>query len=58
MIKLAMALGLCALLAACGAEGDPLRPKARVGLGVGTNGASSSIGLGIENSNLSLGLSL
>ena len=31
-------LGVCGLLAACGAEGDPLQPNVGLGLGIGPGG--------------------
>ena len=37
MKRLAMA-GAVALLAGCGAEGDPLQPQAGLGIGIGPNG--------------------
>lgn len=51
-------IGLLAVLAGCGAEGDPLRPTANLGVSVGPNGVSQSVGVGASNSNMSLSLGL
>lgn len=44
-------------LTACGADGEPLRPYANVGLNVGTGGVSTSTNLGASNGSVSLGAS-
>ena len=47
------AVGLIGLLAACGAEGDPLRPTANLGVNFGPSGVSQSVAIGASNSNVS-----
>ncbi len=46
-------LGFLGFLAACGAEGDPLRPTANLGVSVGSGGVSQSVTVGAQNSNSS-----
>ena len=43
------ALGLIAALASCGAQSDPIRPTADVGVSIGTNGVSTSANVGATN---------
>jgi len=56
MRKLAL-LGFLAL-AACGADGPPLRPNGSVGLGVSDGGVSVGGAVGASNGTLSLGIGL
>ena len=57
MSKVFVVLALIAV-AACGADGDPLRPTAGIGIGVGTNGVTTSAQVGAQNSNVSIGIGL
>lgn len=41
-MKRLLALGSFALLVGCGADGAPIRPEARVGVSLGSEGVSSS----------------
>jgi len=50
-MKIVIALGLLGLLAACGAEGDPLRPTANLGVSLGADGVSQSVEVGASNAN-------
>jgi hypothetical protein len=51
-------LGLL-VLAACGADGPPLRPSAGVGIGVGSNGDVDVGGrFGVTDGTLSVGIGL
>lgn len=45
-------------LAACGADGAPVRPTGSVGVGLGTEGAFGTGSLGVTDGTFSLGLSL
>jgi hypothetical protein len=45
-------------LAACGADGAPVRPTGSVGVGLGSEGVSSTVGVGVTDGTFSLGLSL
>lgn len=47
-----------AALVACGADGDPLRPTAGIGIGIGTGGLTTSAQVGAQNSNVSIGIGL
>ena len=51
-------IGFVALLAACGADGDPLRPTANLGVHFGSDGVSQSVGVGAANSNFSIGVNM
>ncbi len=58
-MRLALLLAsLGTLLAACGADGAPVRPTGSVGVGVGSDGAFGTAGLGVTGGTFSLGLSL
>jgi len=48
------ALGLIAALASCGAQSDPIRPTADVGVSIGANGVSTSANLGATNGPVSV----
>ena len=49
---------LCAGLAACGADGEPVQPTVATSVTVGTNGVSTSTGVAVRKGPLTLGLSL
>lgn len=57
-MKTLLVIGVVGLLAACGAEGDPLRLRANLGVNIGTNGVSQSVAVGASNSNVNLSLGL
>lgn len=50
-------LAACALLAlaACGADGEPVRPSANTSIGVGTNGVSVNSGVTVRKGPFSVG---
>ena len=50
------AIGLIGVLAGCGAEGDPVRPTAKLGLGIGLGGITPKISLGAKGSPVGIGL--
>ena len=54
------AIGILArlALAACGADGAPLRPSASVGVGVGSDGVDLGGSFGVTNGAVSLGVGL
>ena len=54
------AISLLALLAlaACGADGAPLRPSASVGVGVGSDGMDVGGSFGVTDGTVSLGIGL
>ena len=43
-------------LAACGADGDPVRPSASVGVGFGSGDADVGAAVGLSSGNVSLGV--
>lgn len=55
MKRIAMILSLAAL-AACGAEGDPLRPTAGLGVGIGPGGISLRPKVGVTDGTTSVGV--
>ncbi len=57
-MKTLLMIGLIGFLAACGAEGDPLRPTANLGVNIGSNGMSQSVAIGASNSNVNVSLGL
>jgi hypothetical protein len=56
-MRIAAFLGLLAL-AACGADGPPLRPSASVGLGVGSEGVDLGGSFGLTDGTVSVGIGL
>ena len=50
---------ICLLgVAACGADGEPVKPDASVGVGVGSSGVNSSATVGISRGPARVGISL
>ena len=49
---------IVAALAACGADGPPMRPTANMGLSVGTNGVSTGASIGASNGIFSMGVGI
>ena len=45
-----------AVLAGCGANGDPLRPTASTNLSIGTNGVSAGTNVAVTNGLISVGI--
>jgi len=46
------------VLAACGADGDPLKPTVGAGVSIGTGGVSTNASVGVTNGIVDLGLKL
>lgn len=55
MKRIAMIMALVAL-AACGAEGDPLRPTAGLGIGIGPGGISVRPNVGVTDGTSRVGV--
>ncbi|THH36049.1 hypothetical protein E4Z66_13370 [Aliishimia ponticola] len=57
MTRLALALATVSLIAACGADGDPVKPTANLNVGVSTGGVHAGGSVGVRKGpwNLSLG---
>ena len=53
-----LALAVLSLLAACGADGPPIRPTANIGAAIGPDGITPYASAGVTNGFLSLGLNL
>ncbi len=45
-------------LAGCGADGEPMRPNASVGVSVGSNGTNTNATVGASNGTFSVGIGL
>lgn len=45
-MKWIVTLGLLAALCACGVDGEPIQPTARVNIGIGANGISPNVSVG------------
>ncbi|MBU2994183.1 hypothetical protein Q4555_07600 [Octadecabacter sp. 1_MG-2023] len=45
-------------LAACGADGEPVRPTANAGVSIGPNGITPNASIGATNGTFNVGLSL
>ena len=56
-MRILAVLGLLAL-AACGADGPPMRPSASLGVGVGSEGVAFGGAFGASNGTVSVGLGL
>ncbi|MEM8979415.1 MAG: hypothetical protein AAGD04_08015 [Pseudomonadota bacterium] len=52
------ALAIMGLLAACGADGAPVRPSANVSIGVGPNGVTVTPRATVRKGNVSVGVGL
>ncbi len=46
------------LAAACGADGEPLRPVANAGITIGTGGVSTAASVGVDAGNVSVRVGL
>ncbi|UZD90171.1 hypothetical protein [Cognatishimia activa] len=57
-MKIIAALTAVLFLASCGVDGEPIRPSAGIGIGIGPNGLSTSAKVGASKGNVSVGVSL
>ena len=57
-MKFITALTAVLFLASCGVDGAPIKPSAGIGIGIGTNGISTSAKVGASKGNVSVGVSL
>lgn len=57
-MKRLFAVVMMAGLAGCGADGEPIRPKAQANVGVGSNGVTGSVGTTLTRGNVSFGLGI
>ena len=58
MIRISAALAMLTLLAACGADGDPIRPSLNSTLSVTPSGVSLGTSLGVSKGPVSLAVAL
>lgn len=57
-MKIGAVLIAALFLASCGVDGEPIRPSGSIGIGIGTNGVSTSAKVGASKGNVSVGVSL
>jgi len=57
-MRVLVAMGLIAVLASCGAQSEPIRPNAKLGLNIDSNGVTPSASVGARSGPLSIGLDL
>jgi hypothetical protein len=57
MKKVVLMIALAAL-AACGADGEPMKPNANLGLSIGSGGVTPSAGVGASNGTFSVGVGM
>ncbi|MEL6609453.1 MAG: hypothetical protein AAFO93_11145 [Pseudomonadota bacterium] len=57
-IRLVIGLAVAALLASCGADGEPIRPSANVGVSLGSGGLSTSASVGASQGPVSIRVGL
>ncbi|CUH67511.1 MAG: hypothetical protein VX083_13010 [Pseudomonadota bacterium] len=57
MKPLLLTLGLLSL-AACGIDGEPVKPTAGASVNIGTNGITTSAGVGVRKGPISIGIGL
>jgi hypothetical protein len=58
MIRLISAFALGALLAACGADGEPIQPTANLGVGVSSSGVSAGASVGVRRGPVAINVSV
>lgn len=57
-VRCIAALGLCALMAACGADGEPVKPTANLDLGVSSSGVSAGASVGMRQGPVAINVSI
>lgn len=58
MIRAGFFGSILVMLAACGVDGEPVRPTLAANVGVGAGGISTNVGLGVNKGPLSVFLGL
>lgn len=58
MTRILMCLGIAALLAACGADGEPVRPSLNAGLGISGSGVHVGGAIGVRKGPVSVSVGL
>ena len=51
-------VGALALLAACGADGDPVRPSVDLGVSIGPDGVRTTTGVSVRKGPVTVGVQL
>jgi len=57
-MKSVAALMAVLFLASCGVDGEPIKPSGSVGIGIGSDGISTSAKIGARKGNIGVGISL
>lgn len=58
MIKRAFCLIALLCVAACGVDGEPVRPTANIGVSIGSGGVSTGGSIGVSRGPLSVGVGI
>ncbi|CRL10212.1 hypothetical protein [Phaeobacter italicus] len=58
MTRILFALGLTLVVAACGVDGEPVRPSLNAGIGVSSSGVHAGGSVGLSKGPLSVSLGL
>lgn len=58
MIRLIVALGMIAALASCGADGEPIKPTANIGVNIGSSGVHPSGSVGMRKGRVAVNVGL
>ncbi len=58
MKKAIIGLGVVVMLASCGAQNDPIRPTANLGLSIGSGGVTPSANVSAQSGPLTVSLGL
>lgn len=58
MIRVLMFLGVAAVLSACGADGEPVRPSLNAGLGLSSSGMHVGGAVGVSKGPVTLSVGL
>ncbi len=58
IVRVILLISAAAVLAGCGADGEPIQPTMSANVGVGTSGAYGGVGLGLRRGGLGVYLGL
>lgn len=57
-MKRALCLVALIALAACGVDGEPVQPRANIGIGIGSGGVSAGGSIGVSQGPLTVGVGI
>jgi hypothetical protein len=58
MIRILSVLAVFATLAACGADGEPVRPSANLNIGIGSGGVHTGASVGVSRGPITVGVGI